>query len=202
MSRVRVAWMMAICICESGGNGYAPRGSQVIVDAMKRLTSLTGIGQSDFLLWVMQREGLVKSAVPKFRFEPTWYEQLKQKSEFDALEPAQKATLACSWGIAQQAGLYLSPDDHPLDQLTYCKHFMYSEEMQLARLVHNLGQIEAYQPDAGALRFTRYNAGLHTHRINDYGSRAANIAYGFERAIETGGLRGCLDLTHGPQSST
>lgn len=190
---VRVPWMMAVCVLESNGDGFFGTKSSELTSALTALKELTHVSIVDWSAYVVPAKPLPRFVVPKFRVEPEWWHLINCKRDMNVLTIHEKALLACSWGIAQQSGFYLNSGLTPHEQVGKIREFMWSEPAQLYRLVQELEILEKHFPSHGAMRFTRYNAGISAEEVNSYGTKALNISNGFEAALVKGGYVACLD---------
>jgi hypothetical protein len=190
--RVDVSWMMAICIMESGGSGITIRSNAVLRENGEVVRHLTNVDPGLFFQYISIKEATNRGFIPKFRMEGAWFHSAIQSATFVRLPIMDQIIMTSSWGIAQQGAPFMWNSANLLDRVAHVKEFMLSEPMQLQTLSDKLRDIEFHEPNKGALRFTRYNAGMSAQTISKYGLAAANIADGFSKNITQKGLKTCL----------
>jgi hypothetical protein len=190
---VKVYWLMAICIMESGGNGYWMPGNSDLQKNLAAMYDITKIPVDRFRGMIMVKTANNRGYVPKFRTEPTWWHQLSNNKDFQSLDAYTLAVIASSWGIAQKGGLYLNQGIPALLQYQKLAEFMYNEPEQLRVLVDDVHHLIGLDPDAVPLMYTRYNGGASQNKVSKYGVAAASIGNGFLGNLAQRGLKLCLD---------
>ena len=190
---LKVTWLMAVAVAESAGTAFGMKQSDSIQANGVRLATMTGLDKDHFLYLVQIKEAINKGLVPKFRFESSWYDCLKRDTGYSHYSEYQQAAFACSWGLGQKSGYYLTRLSPSADKWPLLRHFMLDETMQIWQIAADLSEIEQQDPGKAGLRFTRYNAGPAAKEINSYGLRVASLAADLEKQLTQKGFKVCLE---------
>jgi hypothetical protein len=138
---------------------------------MAALNHATGISQSDWLRAIQVKTGPNRGAIPKFRFEPSYWQWAQVTAPRAKMFGASAAMLACSWGVGQKmARWYLAnePEHAWFAQLELFNSDVRLQVDAVAKDMEYLLRISAgYRP----LAFSRYNAGPTHKTVTEYGKQ-------------------------------
>jgi hypothetical protein len=175
--------LLAICVYETQGNAYFEPYSELMAANFKAMTEVVPIEHYDFISYNRVASGPYAGAIPKWRFEPSWYREYGLKLSYVFHSNVAVASMCCSWGIAQQGAPFMLGTP-ALPQLAgYLKQFQSDPTMQLRVLSYELGNLMSTAGGDKALAFSRYNAGGGDDKVTTYGERVHALSVEFAKTL-------------------
>lgn len=178
-----VADALAIGLRESALNEYFFQGDSLLSANLAAMTKGSTVPGHAFLTEIGFRHGTGKLVYPKFRFEPSWWNDVTRLYSSQSTPLVYKAILACSWGVGQCMALHLVRGQTAEDAVQTLKAFQRDNVMQFRVMLQQLDQLIGMTPGNRPLAYTRYNAGSSFKHVSRYGDAVLAQRQGFEKQL-------------------